>query len=109
MFQFPVRRQRGYGPWSGRVSDIRKGLRMAPQNFRKEDCLKMVKNGKRLRNEVPSRFRKFRDDASIASVQRSLAKISGLPSGSVKIVYPSGRKVRTDSDVGKLKFYWNEK
>ena len=63
---------------------------------------------KRVRNDVPTRFRKFRDDASIASVQRTLARISGLPNGSVKIIYPSGRKVRTDSDVSKLKKYWDE-
>jgi hypothetical protein len=61
---------------------------------------------KRKRIDIPTRFRKFREDASIATVEKTIAEISGLPEGSVRIVYPSGRKARSDSDVGKLKKYW---
>jgi hypothetical protein len=60
----------------------------------------------RKRNDHPTRFRKLRDDASIASVQKTIEGKLGLPVGSVKLVYPGGRKVRVDSNVGKLKATW---
>lgn len=54
------------------------------------------------------RSRKFRDDASIVSVTRSIEEKFGFPKGSVRIQYPSGRKARTDSTLGKLKKAFEE-
>jgi len=61
----------------------------------------------RKRNDHPSRFRKAREDCSIGAVQRTLEKKFGLPPGSVKLVYPNGRKARSDSTVGILKENWD--
>ncbi|MFY9268465.1 MAG: hypothetical protein WAO55_01815 [Candidatus Manganitrophaceae bacterium] len=58
------------------------------------------------RNENPSRFRKFREDASIATAEKTLERLAGLPQGSIKLVFPSGRKARTDSTVGVLIEKW---
>lgn len=55
----------------------------------------------RKRRDKPSRYRKARDDATIGSITKNAEKLFGLPKGSVKLVYPSGRKARTDSTVGR--------
>jgi hypothetical protein len=55
------------------------------------------------------RFRKAKSDGSIATLQRTLERQFGLPSGSVKLVYPSGRKARTDADVGALRQHWRKR
>lgn len=54
----------------------------------------------------PIRCRKFRKDASIASVTRFIEQNFGLPVGSIRIEYPSGRKARTDSAVEYLLKSW---
>jgi len=61
---------------------------------------------RRKRNDYPSRFRKARADSSISSVQKTIERKFGLPTGSVKLVYPNGRKTRSDSSVGILKERW---
>lgn len=53
-----------------------------------------------------ARFRRARADATIASIQRTMERKFGLPEGSVKLVYPSGRKARVDATVGSLTAYW---
>lgn len=60
------------------------------------------------RAEKPSRFRKVRSDASIGSTQRILERTFGLPSGSIRLIYPSGRKARSDASVGALIKYWRK-
>ncbi len=49
----------------------------------------------------------LRTDASIGSGERKIAKVFGLPRGSVKLVLPSGRKARTDKSVGGLLDDWS--
>lgn len=51
------------------------------------------------------RYRKLRRDASIASIIRFFESF-GVPTGSVKLEYPSGRKARTDSTLEKLLSSW---
>ena len=58
------------------------------------------------RAQTPTRYRKARSDATIESIQRTLEDKFGLPSGSVKLVYPSGRKARADATVGSLVVHW---
>lgn len=55
----------------------------------------------------PIRVRMFREDASIASVERTIATKMGLPAGSVMLVYPNGRKARSDATVESLRRRWN--
>jgi hypothetical protein len=55
------------------------------------------------RKATPIRHRKAKADGSVGTLQKTLEKSFGLPSGSVKIVYPSGRKARVDADVGALR------
>lgn len=55
----------------------------------------------------PIRFKALRVDASIQSAQRTIEHKLKLPTGSVKLVYPSGRKARIDATVGALLRHWN--
>lgn len=57
----------------------------------------------------PVRVRKAKSDGSIGTLQNSIEKSFGLPEGSIKVVYPSGRKARSDADVGALKKHWKER
>ena len=54
----------------------------------------------------PTRYRVAKKDASIESIQTTLEKKFGLPAGSIKLIYPSGRKARSDSTVGALRAHW---
>lgn len=55
------------------------------------------------------RYRKAKVNGSIGSLQKTIEKQFGLPSGSIKIVYPSGRKARIDADVGALREHWERR
>jgi hypothetical protein len=54
----------------------------------------------------PIRYIRLHDDGSIRSAVRTLERKFGLPNGSVRLVYPSGRRARWDSTVGNLKRRW---
>jgi hypothetical protein len=69
----------------------------------------MAATKRKKREDRPSRFRKARGDASIATIQRTLEDKFGLPGGSVKLVYPTGRKARSDSKVELLIKSWDKK
>jgi hypothetical protein len=58
------------------------------------------------RAATPTRFRKAKADASIENIQTTMEKKFGLPRGSVRLVYPSGRKARIDANVGALRKSW---
>jgi hypothetical protein len=58
------------------------------------------------RNEIPSRYRKAKSNGSITSAQKTIEAKFGLPRGSVKLIYPNGRKARTNSTVGLLRARW---
>lgn len=59
----------------------------------------MVK--KRVR--VPVRFDQARKDARIGSLERTIERDYGLPAGSICIVAPCGRNVRSDSTVDAMR------
>lgn len=61
------------------------------------------------RKSKPIRHRRAKADGSIGSLQKTLESNFGLPEGSVKIVYPSGRKARVDADVGALRAHWGKR
>lgn len=52
------------------------------------------------------RARKVRADASISAAEKWIAKMCGVPNGSVRLIYPSGRKARIDSDIQTLRDRW---
>lgn len=58
------------------------------------------------RKETPKRFRKAKADATASAFQSKLEKMFDLPAGCIKLVYPSGRKVRTDSTIGAVRAHW---
>lgn len=60
------------------------------------------------RTQTPSRYRRARADSSLATLQRSIERDYGLPAGSIRIVRPDGRKVRSDARVGHLRREWGE-
>jgi hypothetical protein len=57
----------------------------------------------------PIRQRKAKSDGYVGTLQKTIEKNYGLPSGSIKIVYPSGRKARIDTDVGALRMHWKKR
>jgi hypothetical protein len=59
-------------------------------------------------NRKPIRYTRLHDDGSIKSALRTIERKFGLPEGSVRLVYPSGRRARWDSTVGRLKQRWEE-
>jgi hypothetical protein len=61
------------------------------------------------RTATPIRQRKAKADGSIGTLQKTIEKNYGLPAGSIKVVYPSGRKARSDADVGALRDHWKKR
>ncbi len=62
---------------------------------------------KKTKKEFPAR-RKFnlRRDATIATGQRKIEQVFGLPEGSVRFHLPSGRRARADKTVRALLSDW---
>lgn len=58
------------------------------------------------RKAQPSRYRVLRRDGSIETAHRTIEELMGLPPGSVRLVYPSGRKARSDANVGAFLRHW---
>ncbi len=54
----------------------------------------------------PIRYKALRVDATIESAQHTIERKLKLPPGSVKLVYPNGRKARSDATVGALLRHW---
>ncbi len=61
---------------------------------------------KRRRKAKAIRYTRLHDDGSLANAQKTIEEKLKLPKGSVRLVYPSGRRARSDSTVGKLKRRW---
>lgn len=59
--------------------------------------------------ESARRHRTARRDASPIAVRKMLAGLAGVPVDAIQLVYPSGRKLRSDSDIGKLRRSWENK
>lgn len=58
--------------------------------------------------ETAIRYRKLRDDASIAAAQATIAHDYGLPDGCIRLVLPNGRKARSDKTIAGLRRDWGE-
>lgn len=67
------------------------------------------KKTKKERILTPIRNYILRIDSSIEAAQKTIEEKLALPKGSVKLVYPSGRKARADSTVGALVKNWDNK
>ena len=61
---------------------------------------------KKKRTYPAKRTYNLRSDSSIASAEKEIASVFGLPSGSIKLVNPNGRKARGDKYVGTLLADW---
>ena len=59
--------------------------------------------------EYPAK-RKFnlRVDASVATGQKEIERVFGLPEGCVRFHLPSGRRARADKTIGALLADWNK-
>ena len=53
------------------------------------------------------RYIRLHDDGSIANALRTIERKLQLPKGSVRLIYPNGRRARSDSTVGALKRRWD--
>ena len=56
--------------------------------------------------ELARRTRSLRRDSSVASAEREIERVFGLPKGSVRLVNPNQRKARSDKMVGALLSDW---
>jgi len=61
----------------------------------------------RKRELVPVRFKGARVDASVESISRRIERDYKLPSGSVALLRPSGRRARSDCSIGTLLRQWD--
>lgn len=68
----------------------------------------MPNTPKKRRNARPLRYRVVRSDATVGATERRMEKCFGLPNGSVCLLLPSGRKARSDKEVGSLLGDWAE-
>lgn len=53
-----------------------------------------------------TRTNRAREDASVEVIQDKIEAVFGLPSGSVRIVKPDGRKKRADASIASLREEW---
>lgn len=61
---------------------------------------------KNFRVDVPLRYRRARASATLRTLQGRIEDTFGLPEGSLKFIYPNGRKARYDTSVGVLRRRW---
>jgi hypothetical protein len=51
----------------------------------------------------PVRFNRARSDGSVGALKRRITNDYGLPEGSILIVGPDGRAIRTDARIGTVR------
>lgn len=54
-----------------------------------------------------ARVRKARSDGFVGALERTIERCFGLPKGSVRIIAPNGRNIRSDARVGTLRRVWD--
>ena len=59
------------------------------------------------RMQTPIRYRKARSDGSLGPLQKEIEFKYGLPPGSVRLVRPDGRKMRSDAMVETFRKLWD--
>jgi len=67
----------------------------------------MPKRARSKRTQNPIRFRRVRRDGTIGSLVKTWERKLGLPQGCIKIVGPTGKKLRSDATVTALKRLWH--
>lgn len=55
------------------------------------------------REDTPNRYRVARKDASVKSIEKSIEKTYGLPSGSVQINKSGGKNARSDATIKSIR------
>lgn len=60
------------------------------------------------RNSYPRRYRAARRNAKIGSIKKVIEEVFGLPSGSVSLCGPDGKKIRADATIGTLRKRWDD-
>ena len=65
-----------------------------------------TQNQTRTNQELPSRFRIARSDASVGTIRSTIESVFGLPEGSVALCDPSGRPLRADAKIATLRKRW---
>lgn len=64
-------------------------------------------NGKKAKRTLkPKRIYSLRADATVATGQRKMEKVFGLPAGSVRLLLPSKRGARSDKTIRALLRDW---
>lgn len=58
------------------------------------------------RTQTSLRHRRARSDCSVKTLERVIERVFDLPPGSVRIVRPDGRKMRSDAFVDRLRKLW---
>ncbi|KIC37244.1 hypothetical protein [Leisingera sp. ANG-M7] len=61
---------------------------------------------KNQRTEDATRYRIARSDAPIRTITDKIEEVFGLPTGSVVLVKPDGRKKRSDATIQSLRDEW---
>jgi hypothetical protein len=94
------------------------GIRSALKSLKKADLISKdinypsdaVDELKKVQTKANSakRSKAGRSDAGLPAMIRTIEKTYKLPEGSVQLVYPSGRKVRSDATVGNLRKKWQK-
>ena len=59
------------------------------------------------RMQLGLRHRRARSDCSLKTLERVIERVFYLPAGSVRIVRPDGRKMRSDALVASLRKVWS--
>jgi hypothetical protein len=54
----------------------------------------------------PTRFKKANANATASSIERTIESTYGFPAGSVKLIRPDGRKLRSDATMAGLRAQW---
>ncbi|MFW5955717.1 MAG: hypothetical protein ACOCSK_03150, partial [Rhodothermales bacterium] len=58
------------------------------------------------REDTPLRYRKLKANGTVGSAEQTIEEMLGLPTGSVRIMNPSGRDARSDKQIGTLRSDW---
>jgi hypothetical protein len=61
----------------------------------------------KVREYAAKRTFSMRSDASVGSAQEEIERVFGLPSGSVSLFLPTGRRARSDKSIGALIQDWH--
>lgn len=61
---------------------------------------------KKKRSDKPVRYKKLRDNSTVKSATKQIARVFGLPEKCVVIKQRNGRKARTDKKIGAVREDW---